>query len=169
MYTIEFYPEEGKYHYDGHRDCKINLDPTESNKIDNICPVCHRKLTVGVLNRVEKLADRSVGEAKKFGIIPFKSLMPLKEIIANLYNLKSASKRIDTLYDSLVDKFGSEFNVLLDTSLEELTKAGFEEIGHCIENVRKGEVVKIPGYDGEYGIIKIKDIKQPINTKLWSL
>lgn len=169
LYTIEFYPEEGKYHYDGHRDCKINLDPVESNKLGNICPACNKKLTVGVLNRVEKLADRSIEEAKKFGTIPFKSLMPLKEIIADLYNLKSASKRIDVLYDSLINKFGTEFGILLDTSLEELIKAGFEDIGQCIENVRKGEVTKIPGYDGEYGVIKIKEIKQPINTKLWSL
>lgn len=168
LYTIEFYPEEGKYHYDGHRDCKVNLDPVESNKLENICPVCHRKLTVGVLNRVEKLADRNGIEAQKFKEIPFKSLMPLKEIIADFYNLKSASKKIDTLYDSLINKFGTEFDVLLDTSLQDLINAGFEEIGHCIENVRKGEVMKIPGYDGEYGIIKIKDIKQPINTTLWS-
>jgi PHP family Zn ribbon phosphoesterase len=88
LYTIEFYPEEGKYHYNGHRLCKVNLSPTESKKINNICPVCHKKLTIGVLHRVEDLADRSEDEDRQFGVIPFKSLIPLKEIIADYYEVK---------------------------------------------------------------------------------
>ncbi len=168
LYTVEFYPEEGRYHYDGHRVCKVNLSPVESNKLGNICPVCNKKLTVGVLNRVEKLADRTEEEAKKFGVIPFKSLMPLKEIIASFYKVKSASKKVNELYDLMINKYGTEFTILLDTSLGQMEADGFGEIGQYIENVRKGEVEKIPGYDGEYGIIKIKEIKQPTNTTLWS-
>jgi len=163
LYTIEFYPEEGKYHYDGHRLCKINLSPIESKKINNICPVCNKKLTIGVLHRVDDLADRSETEATQFGVIPFKSLMPLKEIIADYYELKSASKKVDTLYDLMLHQYGTEFNILLDISLEQMDKDGFQDIGQFIDKVRRGEVEKIPGYDGEYGVIHIR--KQISNVK----
>ena len=156
LYTIEFYPEEGKYHYNGHRLCKVNLSPTESKKINNICPVCHKKLTIGVLHRVEDLADRSEDEARQFGVIPFKSLIPLKEIIADYYEVKSASKKVDTLYDLMLHQYGTEFNILLDISLGQMQQDGFKDIGQYIDKVRKGEVEKIPGYDGEYGVIHIK-------------
>jgi len=155
LYTIEFYPEEGKYHYDGHRDCKVNLSPVESNKLNNMCPVCKKKLTVGVLNRVERLADRGEKEALKIGLVPFKSMMPLKEIISGLYGVKSATKKVNELYELLVSKYGTEFGVLLDISLEQFKQDGFSEIGEYIEAVREGRVSKIPGYDGEYGVIKI--------------
>ena len=156
LYTIEFYPEEGKYHYNGHRLCKVNLSPTESKKINNICPVCHKKLTIGVLHRVEDLADRSEDEDRQFGVIPFKSLIPLKEIIADYYEVKSASKKVDTLYDLMLHQYGTEFNILLDISLGQMQQDGFKDIGQYIDKVRKGEVEKIPGYDGEYGAIHIK-------------
>ena len=149
--TIEFFPEEGKYHYDGHRACNISLSPAEARKLGNWCPVCKRPLTIGVLHRVEELADRPEGYVPK-GAIPFKSLIPLTEIIAGQTGTAQLhSQRIWTAYNHLIKAFGSEFAVLLDAELPELKKAVDEKLAKAILDVREGKIEVKPEYDGVYG------------------
>ncbi|MBZ1345106.1 MAG: endonuclease Q family protein [Candidatus Nealsonbacteria bacterium] len=167
VYTIEFYPEEGKYHYDGHRLCGVSLSPQESKKSGNICPNCGRPLTIGVLNRVEELADRPEG-FKPENAIPFKSLIPLGEIIADALGVMTSTKRVEKEYKNLIDKFGSEFNILLDASRSELEKADLPEIAEGIIRVREGKANIEPGYDGVYGKIRIfskKEEKKQLRQK----
>jgi uncharacterized protein (TIGR00375 family) len=154
LYTIEFYPEEGKYHYDGHRNCGIKLSPKETKKYNGICPVCGRPLTVGVLNRVEELSDREEG-FKPEDLIPFKSLVPLEEIIANALSQSPGTKEVEKEYKNLIEKFNSEFNVLLETPKEKMEGIISPEIIEGIIRVREGKVLKEPGYDGVYGKIRI--------------
>ena len=154
LYTIEFFPEEGKYHYDGHRLCGISLSPAESKKYNNICPTCGRPLTIGVLNRVEQLADRPNG-FKPQGAIPFKSLIPLTEIIADVLNQTVVTVGVEKEYKNLIEKFSSEFEVLLNVPKEELEKATLPEIAEGIIRVREGKVYIAPGYDGVFGKISI--------------
>ncbi|PIR89728.1 hypothetical protein COS93_00790 [bacterium (Candidatus Gribaldobacteria) CG07_land_8_20_14_0_80_33_18] len=154
LYTIEFFPEEGKYHYDGHRLCGVSLSPAETKKYNGICPVCGRPLTIGVLNRVEKLADRPEG-FKPEGMIPYKSLVPLEEIIAEALEIGVANKKVEANYNNLIEKFGSEFNILLEVSTSDLEKITLPKIAEGIRRVREGEIKAIPGYDGVYGKIKI--------------
>ena len=154
LYTVEFYPEEGKYHYDGHRECNISLSPIESKKYNNICPVCGRPLTIGVLNRAEELADRPQGYKPK-NAIPFKSLVPLQEIIAESLGVGVVSKKVGLAYGQMIKEFGSEFNILLKTPFEILSKTAPSRIAEGIEKVRNGELSINPGYDGVFGRIKI--------------
>ena len=154
IYTVEFYPQEGKYHYDGHRLCGISLSPQESKKYNNICPVCGRPLTIGVLNRVEKLADRPEG-FKPENAIPFKSLIPLEEIIADALGRGVGTIEVDKEYKNLIEKIGNEFRVLIDAPKEELEKIALPEIAEGIIRVREGKVFIEPGYDGVYGKIRI--------------
>jgi DNA helicase-2/ATP-dependent DNA helicase PcrA len=154
LYTIEFFPQEGKYHYDGHRNCNISLSPQESKKYNNICPRCGKPLTIGVLNRVDELANREEG-FKSEGAIPFKSLIPLEEIIAESLGTSPGTKQVTAEYQNLIGQFGNEFRVLLETSREELEKVSFPEIAEGIIRVREGKVNIEPGYDGVYGKIRI--------------
>jgi uncharacterized protein (TIGR00375 family) len=154
LYTIEFFPEEGKYHFDGHRLCGASLSPKETKKYNGICPVCGRPLTVGVLNRVEQLADREEG-LKPEGAIPFKNLIPLEEIIADALGVLPGGKQGALEYQNLIKKFGDEFSILLDAPKEDLKKSTLREIAEGIIKVREGEVKIEPGYDGVYGKIKI--------------
>ena len=154
LYTVEFFPEEGKYHYDGHRICGISLSPQESKKYNNICPNCGRPLTIGVLNRVEELADRPAG-FKPATFIPFKSLVPLNEIIGDALGLLSGAKQVNEEYNRLIEKFGNEFKVLLEASRQDLEAATLPEIAEGIVRVREGRVDIEPGYDGVYGKIRI--------------
>ena len=154
LYTIEFFPEEGKYHYDGHRMCGISLSPAESKKYNNICPNCGRPLTIGVLNRVEQLADRPEG-FKPENAIPFKSLVPLAEIIADTLGQGVGTIGVDKEYKNLIEKFGNEFSVLIDVPRPELEVVTSPEIAEGIIRVREGKVNITPGYDGVYGKIRI--------------
>jgi len=154
LYTIEFFPEEGKYHFDGHRLCGVSFEPKETKKYNEICPVCGRPLTVGVLNRVEKLADREEGKIPG-GAIPFKNLIPLEEIIADALGVLPGGKLGTLEYHNLIKKFGNEFSVLLDVPKEDLKKSTLSEIAEGIIKVREGKVKIEPGYDGVYGKIKI--------------
>jgi uncharacterized protein (TIGR00375 family) len=154
LYTIEFFPQEGKYHYDGHRNCEISLSPQESKKYNNICPRCGRPLTIGVLNRVEQLADREEG-FKPEGAVPFKSLIPLEEIIADAVGVMTRSKKVLEEYENLIKKFGNEFKILLEASHQELKAATSPEIAEGIIRTREGKVFIEPGYDGVYGKIRI--------------
>jgi len=166
LYTIEFFPEEGKYHYDGHRVCDVRTSPMESKKYNNICPVCGKPLTIGVLNRVEELADRL--ENSKSGTVPFKSLIPLEEIIADALGQGPATKRVEEQYHNLIKELGNEFNILLDASYQNLESATLPEIAQGIIRVREGKVSLEPGYDGVFGKIKVfseGEQKSPIKQK----
>ncbi|MDP4007200.1 MAG: endonuclease Q family protein [bacterium] len=159
LYTVEFFPEEGKYHYDGHRLCNVSLSPEESKKQKNICLVCKRPLTIGVLNRVAELADRPAFDkssaGKPEGAIPFKSMIPLQEIIADALHRGVGTKQGKAEYEKLISRIGTEFAVLLDAKAEELKEATLPEIAEGILRVRERKVRIEPGYDGEYGKIKI--------------
>ncbi len=154
LYTIEFFPQEGKYHYDGHRSCNICLAPYESKKYNNICPRCGRPLTIGVLSRVEELADRPEGFRPE-SAIPFRSLIPLEEIIAECLGVGGRTKQVEQEYKNLIEKFGSEFEVLLNTPETELKNVTLPEITEGIIRVRQGRVNVEPGYDGVFGKIRI--------------
>ncbi len=154
IYTIEFFPQEGKYHYDGHRLCGISLSPQESKRYNNICPNCGKMLTIGVLNRVNSLADRPEG-FKPENTIPFKSLIPLEEIIADTLGMMTGAKQVEREYKNLIDKFGNEFKVLIDIPRQDLETATLPEIAEGIIRVREGRVFIEPGYDGVYGKIRI--------------
>ncbi|HIE35921.1 MAG TPA: DNA helicase UvrD [Candidatus Omnitrophica bacterium] len=156
LYTIEFFPEEGKYHYDGHRNCKVRLHPKETQKYNGICPQCKRPLTKGVLFRVEELADREEGFIPK-NAIPYKSLVSLDEIIAESKGINKGTKAVERDYLDLIYKFGSEFNILVKVSLDELFSKISPKIAEGIKRVREKKLKILPGYDGEYGIIKIFD------------
>jgi uncharacterized protein (TIGR00375 family) len=152
--TIEFFPEEGKYHYDGHRNCQVVLTPQESKKIKNICPKCKKPLTIGVLHRVDDLADRKEGE-RPSQAIPFRRMIPLEEIIADARGVGANSKTVRGEYKELIKRFGSEFKILLDISPEQIEQSGSAEIAEGVNRVRQGKVDINPGHDGEYGQIKI--------------
>ncbi|MBM3247809.1 MAG: DNA helicase UvrD [Candidatus Omnitrophica bacterium] len=156
LYTIEFFPEEGKYHFDGHRNCNVRLSPKESKKNNNICPKCKRPLTIGVMNRVEQLSDRVEGFIPE-NAIPFKNLIPLDEIIADAKGMGKSSQAVEKEYHSILSRFGTEFNILLDVDDEQLKKSIAPRVAEGIIRVRKGNVKIYPGYDGEYGKIQIFD------------
>jgi len=151
LFTIEVEPSYGKYHFDGHRNCGISLTPAEAKKFNNICPKCGRKLTIGVLHRVEELADRSEGFVPE-DAIPFKTLLPLYEIISFVTGTNQLySQKVIVEQDRLIENFGNEFNVLLNVSKEELLKVTNEKIADAIVKVREGKVKYAAGYDGVYG------------------
>lgn len=152
--TIEFFPEEGKYHYDGHRKCKLSLKPQEAKKLKNICPECGKPLTIGVYHRIDDLADCKEGR-KPEDFIPFRHLIPLDEIIGEAKGVGPASKTVQQAYKELISRFGNEFNILLNTDTQAVRQAGCLEVAEAIDRVREGRVIVEPGYDGEYGKIKI--------------
>jgi uncharacterized protein (TIGR00375 family) len=151
-YTIETDPAYGKYHWTGHRNCNVSLSPAEARKLRNICSVCGRRLTEGVEQRVEELADRPV-DFKSEKSPGFMRLMPLSEIIAAVLNVDSpATQAIWKIYGPLIEKFGDEYRVLIDASKEALSAAVVDQrIAEAIVKVREGEVKVVPGYDGIYG------------------
>ncbi|OGW34446.1 MAG: DNA helicase UvrD [Nitrospirae bacterium GWD2_57_9] len=152
--TIEFFPEEGKYHYDGHRDCGVSLTPKETVHHDYCCPVCSRKVTVGVMHRVGKLADREHGfrppEAR-----PFTSIIPLPEIIAEGLQCGPNTKKVNAIYFAMLEQLGNEFGILMDVPLDRIEQAGTPLIREAISRMRAGKVNIAPGYDGEYGKVRI--------------
>ncbi|MEM2002828.1 MAG: endonuclease Q family protein, partial [Candidatus Methanomethylicaceae archaeon] len=153
LFTVEFFPEEGKYHYDGHRACGVVFSPEETRKHGGKCPVCGKSLTVGVMHRVEELADRPPG-AKPEGAIPYRSLVPLQEIIAQVLGQEPETRGVIAQYLRVVQRFGSEFSVLLDVPASEVERE-FPRLGKALEKVRRGGLRIRPGYDGVYGEIKI--------------
>lgn len=152
--TIEFFPEEGKYHYDGHRACGVSLSPEETIKHNYLCPVCGKRVTVGVMHRVEKLADRKIGFSPS-GAPPFYSIIPLPEIISETIKVGVNSKAVKDNYLHLLEKLGNEFKILMDTPLNDIKMAGMPLIGEAIARMRSGNVHISPGFDGEYGKVRI--------------
>ena len=165
LYTIEFFPEEGKYHFDGHADCHYSAHPEESKKNKNICPTCKKELVLGVMHRVNELADRkNIAQVKN---IPYKNLIPLQEIIADTLGVGKNSKKVQAEYFKMIKKY-SEFQILIDLGEEELKKITAAEITKAIMNVRDNKVKIIPGYDGIYGKIEIiNDSRKPRQTNLF--
>ncbi len=155
LYTIEFFPEEGKYHLDGHRDCKFSCLPQQTKKLKGLCPVCGKKLLVGVLARVEDLADRGYGFIPPRAV-PYKSVIPLEEIIAEVYSVGVQSKKVLATYEAIVAKH-PEFEILLDLPKGEIEKLGNLEIAEAVMRVREGRVNVAGGYDGAFGKIHIFD------------
>jgi uncharacterized protein (TIGR00375 family) len=152
--TIEFFPEEGKYHYDGHMDCGVSLTPKETKQHDFLCPMCGKKVTVGVMHRVDLLADREDG-ARPTGAPPFKSIIPLPEIISETIQIGVNSKAVDAIYQKLLEELGNEFSILLDRPMADIERAGSPKLREAISRVRAGKVNIAPGFDGQYGKIKI--------------
>ena len=166
-FTIEFHPEEGKYHYTGHRDCNYSQSPEETAKMGDICTVCGRKLTIGVMHRVEQLKSRNLksetrningtrwvypnGNSKP----PYVSLVPLTEILSEALDSGVTSKKVIDQYLALVNTLGSEFNVLLKADIAQITNISSLKIAQGIEKVRGGDIVIEPGYDGKFGVVKI--------------
>lgn len=151
--TIEFFPEEGKYHLDGHRNCGICLEPAETRRVDGRCPVCGRPVTVGVLNRVMELADRKFPRFPRESPETF-SLVPLPEILGEICAVGPASKKVAYFYSRLIARFGSEFGLLLLASLEEV-RGESPFLAEAIRRVREGQVVRHGGYDGQFGSIRL--------------
>lgn len=173
-YTIEFYPEEGKYHYTGHRNCNFVQSPDKTKTDGQICPVCKKQLTIGVMHRVEELAQKKLpkedSKSNSNGVRwivdttrihpPFVKLVPLLEIIAESLSSTVSSQRVLGVYNELCKKFGSEVSVLLKTSIADIEKEVGEKIAQGIKKVRSGEIVILPGFDGVYGVVKIWDDKK---------
>ncbi len=160
--TIEVDPSYGKYHFDGHRNCNISMNPEESIKNKNMCPVCGKKLTIGVLHRVEELADRPKGFIPD-NAIPFNKLIPLSEIISHVINSGISSQKTWKEYNALVNSSRSEIDVLLKLSLDELRKITDEKIAQSIIKIRNQEIKINPGFDGEYGYPLFNNKKEKAN------
>ena len=170
-YTIEFYPEEGKYHYTGHRNCSVIQTPEQTKKEGTICPVCKRELTVGVMHRVEELSntkeDNYIKEKDVYGTVwlkdkdgkkpPFVNLVPLLEILSEALNSGTSTQAVMAMYDNLVSQFGSEHEVLLRVPLEKIESQYGITIAEGIQRVRERAIHIIPGYDNTYGIVEIWD------------
>jgi uncharacterized protein (TIGR00375 family) len=168
LYTIEFFPEEGKYHFDGHRNCKVRFSPQESDKHKGLCPVCAKPLTRGVLSRVEELADRPEGFIPP-NAIGFKSLVCLDEIIAETKGVGKQSKAVEREYLDIIYNCGSEFNILVNMSVDDLFNRLPGKVAEGVKRVREKNIEVIPGYDGEYGIIKIFGEKEEKKDQQMSL
>lgn len=154
LYTIEFYPEEGKYHYDGHRGCKVSLPPEETQKYNRKCPVCGKRLTIGVLHRVEDLSDRAEGNRPREKI-PARYLVPLIEMIAEAMGRRVEAKGVTETYERLIALGGNELRILIDLPPEALGTFVPPLILEGILRMRSGKVTKMPGYDGIYGRISV--------------
>lgn len=173
LYTIEFYPEEGMYHFDGHRDCNFSCEPIESKKLKGLCPICKKPLIIGVANRVEDLADREIGH-RPAGASDFKKLVELDKIIAESLNIKSRqSKQVQTVYHNLIKAIGPELFILLEADLVDIEKASDDpstslwagRIAEGIRRVRAGELIISPGFDGQYGQVEIFTENEKKNQK----
>lgn len=174
-YTIEFYPEEGKYHYTGHRACGIRLSPDETRQKGKTCPVCGKQLTVGVMHRVEELASRSEAQLRLSTVQPpspdiranmigsrafperppFTMLVPLQEILAESIGSPVTSGKVQTLYTRLTNELGGEFSVLLSATLSDIAALAGERVAAGVDKVRRGDLVIDPGYDGVFGVVRL--------------
>jgi uncharacterized protein (TIGR00375 family) len=154
LFTIEFFPEEGKYHYDGHRQCGVILSPSQTKSNQYLCPNCRKKLTVGVMHRVEELADRPEGFIPR-NAIPSIHLIPLEEIIAEALGVRVGTKAVEAEYERLIERGGSEFKILLDATPDELASFVPPSTLEGIVRMRQGKVSIVPGHDGVYGKINL--------------
>jgi uncharacterized protein (TIGR00375 family) len=173
-YTVEFYPEEGKYHYSGHRNCKYVAGPDELMAAGNICPICKRRLTEGVFFRVQQLADKELlgrveMKRSQHGLKwftdklhkqpPYIKLVPLLEIVAESLGSTVASQKSRNVFTELCSRLGGEMEVLLRVSIEEISGVAGERVAEGVQKVREGNIVIKPGYDGEYGVVEIWEVQ----------
>lgn len=149
--TIEFYPEEGKYHLDGHRKCDIRFEPGQTRAHDGICPSCGKPLTVGVLHRVHELADRKQPRLSK----DFHSLIPLQEILSEMLDCGPSTKKVTAAYEDLLAALGPELSILMHAPIDDIEQRGGPLLARAIDRMRKDQVIRLGGYDGEYGVIKL--------------
>ncbi|MBI4496386.1 MAG: DNA helicase UvrD [Chloroflexi bacterium] len=164
-YTIEFYPEEGRYHYTGHREHGVRYSPAETARLGTTCPVCRRKLTVGVMDRVERLAQRPDASFRdEDGLIkhrdrpqrpPYRLLVPLQEILAEALGVSAQSKRVQSTYDGIIARFGSELAALQEAAIADIAEVAGDRVAEGVERVRHGRIQVEPGYDGLYGVVRI--------------
>ena len=157
--TLEFYPEEGKYHLDGHRNCQVRSWPDKTKKSGGMCPVCNKPMTLGVLYRVEELADRPPGVKPK-SHHPYFNAIPLVEILSEVLNVGPTSKKVMETYKDLLEKLGSELDILTTLDNDKIDSAGLPLLSDAITKVRQNDIVLLPGYDGEFGKIKIFDSEE---------
>ncbi|MBI5036124.1 DNA helicase UvrD [Candidatus Micrarchaeota archaeon] len=158
-FTIETSPSYGKYHWDGHRVCGFSCPPQETKKLEGICPKCRKPLTIGVENRVEELADRPEGFVPE-NAIPFKTLLPLHELLSALLKAPLASPKVSAMAEPLIRKAGSELAVLLETEEKDIASLAGPEAAKVIALNREGKINVVPGYDGEYGKVVLGDVRQ---------
>ena len=156
LYTVEFFPEEGKYHFDGHRRCNVVFSPQETIQHKYICPQCRRKLTVGVMHRVEDLADRDLTDLPQ-DRVPYKNLIPLNELIAQAVEKTAGCKSVWDIYFHFIREFGNEQRILMEVPVTELSQISPERVGIGVERMRKGQVKIAPGHDGTFGKINLFD------------
>ena len=162
--TIEFYPEEGKYHLDGHAACHVRLTPEATRRAAGRCPTCGKPVTVGVLSRVNDLADRALSEVRDH--VPYKSIVPLREIIAEVLDVGKHTKRVDAVYRSFVPMLGTEFEVLLHVPLASIASVATAGVAEAIEKMRRGDIIIEPGYDGIFGVVRMyNDGERPTTTQ----
>jgi len=152
--TVEFYPEEGKYHLDGHRKCGVRLTPTETRRAKGRCPVCGKPVTVGVMHRVEELADRPVTPASSRHA-PFRSFIPLAEVLSELESVGAGSKRVARIYGDLLARLGPELDILEHVPLDEVARHASDPFVEALRRMRAGKVIREAGYDGEFGVIRL--------------
>ncbi|HEU4900062.1 MAG TPA: AAA family ATPase, partial [Actinomycetota bacterium] len=155
--TAELFPEEGRYHLSGHRRCGVALEPAEARQAQMRCPVCGKRLTMGVLQRVEDLADRPAG-ARPEGAAGCRNLLPLDEVVAEVTGVGTASKTVRRTVDAMIEQLGPELPILEHVPLDEIDKAGFPAVAEAIGKVRRGQVERDPGFDGEYGSIRLPEV-----------
>ncbi|MGA2976231.1 MAG: UvrD-helicase domain-containing protein [Spirochaetia bacterium] len=154
--TFEFYPEEGKYHFDGHRKCGVRMDPEQTFRSNGACPVCGKPVTVGVLNRVLSLADRRAPQQPRPSE-GYRSLIPLPELLSEIAGVGAGSRAVTALYARIIAAFGSEYRFLLDADIEEITRSQGILVGEAVRRMREGRIDPRPGYDGEFGVIRVFD------------
>jgi PHP family Zn ribbon phosphoesterase len=165
-FTIEFFPEEGKYHFTGHRNCGVKQSPAETAKEGIICSHCKEKLTIGVMHRVEQLAHKGRPEDfKANGRPPFKNLVPLLEILAESLGSPVGSERVAQEYRRLIGLFGSEIGILLKTPIADLERQAISRVAEGIKKVREGDIVIEPGFDGVYGVVKIWPVSSKTSSR----
>lgn len=165
--TVEFFPEEGKYHYDGHKACGVSLSPAETRRHGDTCPLCSKKVTVGVMHRVEALADREAGY-RPDGAPVFHSLIPLQELIAETLKVGPCSKKVSRAYHALLEQLGNEHTILMDSPLDDIERAGSPLLREAVARMRAGNVRIVPGYDGEYGKVRTFAEKER-NEEKWQM
>jgi len=152
--TLEFFPEEGKYHYDGHRKCNLRMNPTETRECGGLCPVCGKPITVGVMSRVEELADRD--EAGSSGeMAPYSMIVPLMEVLGDVLEVNSRSKKVRAHYDALIERCGPELSILRSLPLEDIERTSSSLVAEAVRRMRTGDLDIEAGYDGEFGTIRI--------------
>ena len=154
---MEFFPEEGKYHLDGHRACNVRLEPPETRRLEGRCPACGKPLTVGVMHRVEELADRPEDAPRPAAADPFRCLVPLPEMLGEIHGVGPKSQAVERSVSQLVARLGPELDILERLPLEDVARAGDGLFLEALTRLRAGDVRRDAGYDGEYGVIRLFD------------